>query len=117
MDIQVLGIGANGHIAFNEPDAELNVPTSIVELTESTIKANSRFFETEADVPTTAISMGMGSIFSAKKILLLVSGSNKEEVTKYLLDSSKLTTSNPSSLLHLHSDVTVVIDESAVNIK
>ncbi|WP_099203099.1 glucosamine-6-phosphate deaminase [Miniphocaeibacter massiliensis] len=117
VDIQVLGLGANGHIAFNEPDLELNVPTSIVKLTESTIKANSRFFAKESDVPTTAISMGMGSIFSAKKILILISGSNKEEATKYLLDSNKITTNNPASLLHLHHDVTVVIDESAVKVK
>ncbi len=117
VDIQILGLGANGHIAFNEPDKELNVSTSIVDLTESTIKANARFFEKESDVPTKAISMGMGSIFSAKKILVLISGSNKEEATKYLLDSCKITTNNPASLLHLHQDVTVIIDEDKVKVK
>ncbi len=117
VDIQVLGIGPDGHIAFNEPDEELNVPTSIVHLEDSTIKANARFFESEDQVPTSAISMGMETIFSAKKIILLISGSNKDESTDYLINKNKISTKVPVSLLHLHHDVTVFIDESSVKVR
>lgn len=117
VDIQILGIGPDGHIAFNEPSEELNVLTSIVELEESTIKANSRFFENESQVPTKAISMGMGTIFSAKKIILLISGSNKEKCTNYLLNTDKISTKIPASLLKLHHDVIVFVDESSVKIR
>lgn len=113
VDIQVLGIGVNGHIAFNEPAEELKVETNIVNLTESTIEANARFFNSEKDVPTKAITMGMGSIFSAKKILLLISGENKKEAADYILRSGKIKTECPASLLHLHPDVTVIIDKEA----
>ncbi|HHX69882.1 MAG: glucosamine-6-phosphate deaminase [Miniphocaeibacter sp.] len=117
VDLQILGLGSNGHIAFNEPSEELNAKTSIVNLTESTIKANSRFFEKESDVPTKAISMGMGTIFTAKKIIILISGKNKEEATEYLLNSNKISTNWPVSLLQLHQDTTVIIDESSVEVK
>ncbi|QQK07706.1 glucosamine-6-phosphate deaminase [Miniphocaeibacter halophilus] len=117
VDLQILGLGSNGHIAFNEPSEELNAKTSIVELTESTIKANSRFFEKESDVPTKAISMGIGTIFTAKKIIILISGKNKEQATDYLLNSNKISTNWPVSLLQLHQDTTVIIDESSVGVK
>lgn len=113
VDIQVLGIGLNGHIAFNEPAQELAVDTAIVDLTDSTIEANSRFFESKEDVPTKAITMGMGSIFRAKKILLLISGANKQKAADYIINSGKIKTECPASLLHLHPDVTVILDKEA----
>ena len=113
VDIQVLGIGSNGHIAFNEPDEELSVGTCIVNLTEETIDANSRFFDSIAEVPKTAITMGIGSILKAKKIILLASGKNKARVIKEILNNGKITTNLPASLLLLHDDVTFIVDESA----
>lgn len=111
-DIQVLGIGNNGHIAFNEPDEELVAGTHVTGLTQSTIQANSRFFASIDDVPTQAVTMGMASIMKAKKIMLLASGKGKHEALKKLLDD-KITTSNPSTLLKLHSDVVIICDKDA----
>ncbi len=111
-DIQVLGIGNNGHIAFNEPDAELVAGTHVTGLTQSTIQANSRFFASIDDVPTKALTMGMASIMKAKKIMLLASGKGKHEVVKKLLDD-KITTSNPATLLKLHNDVVIICDKEA----
>ncbi len=112
IDVQVLGIGQNGHIGFNEPDAELIMGTHITSLTENTIEANARFFASKEDVPTEAFTMGIGSIMKAKKILLLANGANKHEAIKTLL-SDKLTTACPASLLKLHPDVTVICDKAA----
>lgn len=112
IDLMVLGIGPNGHIGFNEPDDYLIAPTHTVTLTETTIKANARFFDSEADVPKKAITMGVGSIMKAKRILMLISGQNKKEIAKKLF-SDKITTQNPASLLLLHADVTVLIDKDA----
>ena len=95
IDLQILGIGENGHIAFNEPDEELNVGTSVVKLTESTIEANSRFFDNIEDVPKTAISMGIGSIMKAKKIILLANGKKKYQAIKKLVDGEKISTNLP----------------------
>ena len=111
-DIQVLGIGNNGHIAFNEPDAELVAGTHVTGLTQSTIEVNSRFFASIDDVPTKAVTMGMASIMKAKKIMLLASGKAKHDVVKKLLDD-KLTTSNPATLLKLHNDVVIICDKDA----
>lgn len=110
IDIQILGIGNNGHIAFNEPDKALNVGTHVTSLTQNTIEANSRFFESLDDVPKTAVTMGIGQILKAKKILLLANGKNKAEAIKGIL-SGKITTDNPATMLQLHSDVTVIIDK------
>ncbi|WP_353096807.1 glucosamine-6-phosphate deaminase [Tissierella praeacuta] len=115
IDIQVLGIGQNGHIAFNEPDDSLSVGTNIVQLAENTIKANSRFFDSIEEVPKAAITMGIGSIFKARKILLLASGKNKAPIIKKLLNYNKVTTQLPASFLLLHSDVTIIADEEAYN--
>ncbi|QQY78882.1 glucosamine-6-phosphate deaminase [Keratinibaculum paraultunense] len=115
IDVQILGIGENGHIAFNEPDKELNVGTSVVNLTQSTIEANSRFFDSIDEVPTKAISMGIGTIMKAKKIILLANGKRKSEVIKKLLKGDKITTYLPASMLLLHSDVTVIVDKEAYN--
>lgn len=112
IDIQVLGIGGNGHIAFNEPADSLEPLTHLTDLTPETIAANSRFFESEADVPRRALTMGMGSILGARKILLLATGAAKADAIATLC-SGKLTTSCPASLLNLHSDVTVICDRAA----
>lgn len=115
IDLQVLGIGENGHIAFNEPDEALNVGTSVVNLTESTIQANSRFFDSIDQVPKTAMTMGIGSIMKAKKIILLANGKKKANAIKELLKQDKITTKLPASILLLHPDVTVIVDEEAYN--
>ena len=112
VDLQVLGIGNNGHIAFNEPDANLIAGTHVTGLTKSTIEANSRFFEKEEDVPTQALTMGMASILSAKKIIILASGKGKNPAVKELLND-KITTSNPATLLKLHNDVILICDKEA----
>lgn len=113
IDIQILGIGTNGHIAFNEPADELSVGTSIVNLTESTIKDNSRFFDSMEEVPKTAITMGIGSILKAKKIILLASGKSKAPIMKKLLEETVVSTKLPASFLLLHPDVTIIVDEEA----
>ena len=112
VDMQLLGIGGNGHIGFNEPTDTFVGPTHIVELTESTIQANSRFFEKIEDVPTKAISMGVGSIMKAKKIILVANGAGK---TKAIADTLEgpITPWVPASVLQLHHDVTIIIDEAA----
>ena len=115
IDIQLLGVGNNGHIAFNEPDEELSSGTHIITLTEDTIKANARFFANEADVPRRAISMGVGGIMKSKKIVLIASGESKAEAIKGLF-SGKITTDNPASMLQMHRDVTVVVDKAAATL-
>lgn len=115
IDIMVLGIGNNGHIGFNEPCEKMDARTHVVTLTDKTIEANSRFFERKEDVPTKAVTMGLGSIMKAKHILMLISGKNKEQVTRELLNNF-ITTQNPSTMLLMHPNVTVLIDESAVKI-
>lgn len=115
IDLQILGIGENGHIAFNEPEENLNLNTHVASLKESTINANSRFFESIEEVPTKALSVGIGTIFKAKKIILIATGKKKGQAVKYLLNKSKISTSNPSSLLLLHSDLTIVLDEECYN--
>lgn len=112
IDIQILGIGRNGHIAFNEPDEALIAPTHKTDLTADTIDANSRFFESADMVPKHALTMGMASIFAAKKIILLANGASKAQAVKELL-SDEIKTSNPSTLLKLHPDVTIICDKEA----
>ncbi len=113
IDVQILGIGTNGHIAFNEPAKELSIGTSVLKLTENTIRDNSRFFDTLEEVPKTAISMGMGSILKTKKIILLASGEHKRPIIKKLLEEKTITTELPVSFLALHPDVTIIVDEAA----
>ncbi|MBR5270676.1 MAG: glucosamine-6-phosphate deaminase [Clostridia bacterium] len=112
IDIQILGIGRNGHIAFNEPAEALIAPTHKTGLTEDTIDANSRFFESADLVPRHSLTMGMASIFGAKKIILLANGASKKEAIKDLL-SDEIKTSNPATLLKLHHDVTILCDKEA----
>lgn len=114
IDIQLLGIGNNGHIGFNEPSDYLNMSTHLTNLTESTIEANSRFFESIDEVPTKAITMGLGGIMKAKKILLVASGENKADIIAKLVDG-KISTQIPASLLQVHHDVLVIVDEAAAS--
>lgn len=115
VDLQLLGIGGNGHIGFNEPDNAFKTGTHCVSLTESTIQANARFFNSMSEVPTQAYTMGIRNIMSAKKILLIASGSSKAQA---LYDSfmGPVTPSVPASILQLHSDVTVVADTAALEL-
>ena len=115
IDVQLLGIGGNGHIAFNEPDEELVLGTHVTGLTESTIKANSRFFDSIDEVPKKAITMGLGEIMKAKSIILIASGEGKAETIAKLF-SGKITTKSPATLLAVHNDVTVIIDEQAASL-
>lgn len=115
IDIQLLGIGNNGHIGFNEPDDHFAKLTHITGLTKSTIEANARFFEKESDVPTKAISMGIKTIFGARKILLVASGENKAQ-TIFDTVNGEITPNVPASVLQLHNDVTIVCDEAAAKL-
>ena len=110
--VQVLGIGQNGHIAFNEPEEALTVGTHVTGLTEDTIRANSRFFASIDEVPTRALTMGMGSIMMARRIILLANGKNKHTAIAAMLDD-KITTAVPATLLKLHPDVIVICDKEA----
>ena len=111
-DVQVLGIGANGHIAFNEPGTPFDSKTHVVDLTENTIQMNSRFFASEADVPRRALTMGLKSIMDAKKILILAVGANKADAVKGMLDGP-VDPSLPASILQGHPDCTLIADEAA----
>ena len=110
IDIQLLGIGVDGHIGFNEPDEFFTKETHKVVLDESTIVANSRFFESIDDVPKTALTMGMGGIMSAKKVLLVANGQNKKEILEKAF-FGPITPKVPASILQLHNDVTVIFSE------
>lgn len=112
IDLQILGIGQNGHIGFNEPDASLDAKTHVTDLTESTIEANSRFFESVDQVPRKAITMGVSTILKSRKIILLACGKNKHAVVKGLL-ADTVSTELPASLLNLHADVVVICDKEA----
>ena len=115
IDVQLLGIGNNGHIAFNEPDTELSAGTHVISLTQNTIEANARFFDNIDDVPKTAITMGVGGIMKAKKIILIASGESKAEAIKGIF-SGKITTENPASMLQMHRDAVVIVDKDAAKL-
>ncbi len=115
VDIQVLGIGNNGHIGFNEPSDIFPYGTSVVELTKSTIDANSRFFASRDLVPTKAISMGVGQIMAAEKILLIALGEGKAEILERSLFGD-VTPRVPASILRFAKDVTVVADDAALSL-
>ena len=113
VDVQVLGIGSDGHIAFNEPGAAFDSLTHTMELTEQTRKDNARFFDGDIDqVPTLAITQGLGTIMRAKKIILIATGSNKADAVYGMIKGPK-TTDCPASILQDHPDVTVILDEEA----
>lgn len=114
LDLQVLGIGSNGHIGFNEPSDVFEPLTHRVQLNESTLLDNARFFESIDKVPTEAITMGIGTIMSAKKILLLASGTEKASIIKEML-TGKINPYIPASILQLHPAVTIIVDEPAAH--
>jgi glucosamine-6-phosphate deaminase len=115
IDLQVLGIGVNAHIGFNEPDIKFEATTHKVKLDEETINANARFFDTIEEVPRFAISMGIKTIMHARKIVLLANGENKAEaIYKALFDGIR--PEIPASILQLHQDVTVIVEEAAARI-
>lgn len=110
--LQILGIGENGHIGFNEPGTPFSSQTHIVELTESTRKANARYFSSLDEVPTHAITMGIASIMKAKKILLLVSGEKKSQALYEVLHGN-ITEQVPATALRNHPALTIIADEAA----
>jgi len=112
VDLQLLGLGLNGHIGFNEPSDSFEKETHCVDLTESTIQANSRFFESIDMVPTQAYTMGIQTIMRAKKIVLVVNGENKAQIVKDAF-FGPITPNVPASILQLHDDVVVVGDAGA----
>ncbi|NLN97371.1 MAG: glucosamine-6-phosphate deaminase [Eubacteriaceae bacterium] len=112
IDLQVLGIGRNAHIGFNEPGTEFVAETHVVDLTESTLDANARFFTSIEEVPKKAISMGIKTIMQARKILLLVIGGSKADALVKTLEGT-ITIDYPSSVLKLHPQLTVVADKAA----
>ena len=114
IDMQLLGLGRNGHIGFNEPDASFAKMTHCVQLTESTIEANKRFFASADDVPKQALSMGIGSIMKSDKILVVVSGEDKAEALAKAV-CGEITPEVPASILQLHKNVTIVADEAALS--
>ncbi len=111
IDLQLLGIGLDGHIGFNEPDAYFTGPTHQVTLDESTIEANARFFASKDEVPTTAITMGMMSIMQAKKVLLIANGAAKKAIVEKAF-FGPIDPQVPASILQLHPDVTVIYSEN-----
>ena len=114
IDLQVLGLGGNGHIGFNEPGDAFELETHIVNLKEETIKANSRFFASQDDVPRQAMTMGIKSIMMARKILLMASGEAKAEALKQAF-TGPVTPRVPASILQLHPYVTLVADKAAMS--
>lgn len=114
IDVQILGIGANGHIGFNEPATPFNAQTREVKLTAKTIQDNSRFFESIDDVPTSAVTMGITEIMNAKKIILLANGINKADAV-YKMIKGEVSTDCPASVLQLHNDVTIILDKAAAS--
>ncbi len=114
VDLQLLGLGHNGHIGFNEPDEAFGTITHCVDLTQSTIEANKRFFASIDDVPKQAYTMGIKTIMQAKKILLVVSGADKAEAL-YKTVCGPVTPQVPGSILQLHNNVVVVADEAALS--
>ncbi|WP_294157283.1 glucosamine-6-phosphate deaminase [uncultured Clostridium sp.] len=115
IDIQVLGIGVNGHIGFNEPDVKFEAETHLVQLDEQTIESNARFFESREEVPTSAISMGIKTIMHSRKIILLANGKSKADAINKALNG-KITPDVPASILQLHLDVTVILDKEAASL-
>ena len=114
IDLQLLGLGHNGHIGFNEPADSFELETHCVDLTDSTIQANQRFFASYDDVPKQAYTMGIKTIMQAKKVLVVVSGEDKAEIVKKAF-FGQVTPRVPASILQIHKDVTIVADEAALS--
>ena len=111
-DIQLLGLGSNGHIAFNEPDTPFGSGTHVVELAESTVRDNARLFDDISEVPRRAFTMGIRQIMQAKKILILASGANKADAVDRMA-KGEVTEEVPASVLQLHPDCTLIADQAA----
>jgi glucosamine-6-phosphate deaminase len=114
IDVQILGIGRNGHIGFNEPGTDLGSTTHVVKLSESTRQANARFFESMEEVPTHALTMGMKSIMNARQVILLASGEEKSEAV-YRAMFGEVTADHPASILQLHPNCLFLLDEQAAS--
>ena len=114
IDLQLLGLGNNGHIGFNEPGDEFIDKTHVVDLTESTIEANKRFFASIDDVPKQAYTMGIGSIMRAKRVLMVVNGKGKAEIVKEAF-FGPITPKGPASILQLHNDFILIGDVEALS--
>ncbi|MGO5066468.1 MULTISPECIES: glucosamine-6-phosphate deaminase [unclassified Clostridium] len=114
IDLQILGIGVNGHIGFNEPGESFEAETHLVNLDKKTIESNSRFFSSKDEVPTRAISMGIKTILYSKKIILLACGQNKADAI-FKTIKGKITPNVPASILQLHKDVVVIVDKEAAS--
>lgn len=112
IDLQILGIGNNGHIGFNEPDVHFESGTHLVELDENTIEANARFFNSIDEVPKQAISMGIKTIMHSRKILMLASGEGKADIIEKMIFGD-IVPEVPASILQLHNDVTLILDKEA----
>lgn len=112
IDLQLLGLGHNGHIGFNEPCDHFPVDTHVVDLTESTIQANSRLFDSADDVPRQAYTMGIGTIMKARKVLMVVSGADKADIVNAVVNGP-VTPEVPASVLQLHPNVTIIVDSEA----
>lgn len=115
IDLQLLGLGNNGHIGFNEPDTFFAKKTHCVDLTKSTIEANARFFDSMDKVPKQAYTMGIQSIMMAKKILVIVSGEGKAQIVKEAF-TGPITSQVPASILQMHPDVTLIADKDALKL-
>lgn len=115
IDVQLLGLGTNAHIGFNEPGTPFNSRTAINLLADSTRESNARFFNTKEEVPKTAISMGIGTIMEAKEILLIVSGEQKADILAKVINTENISEDFPASVLHRHAHVTIIADEAALS--
>lgn len=115
IDLQLLGLGHNGHIAFNEPSDRFEAETFMVELTQRTIEANTRFFASEEEVPRKALTMGIGTIMAARNILIIVSGAEKAEAVREVIQGP-ITPQVPASILQLHPSVIFIGDASACSL-
>lgn len=114
IDLQLLGIGHDGHIGFNEPDDHFPVITHQTDLTEMTRRANTRFFSCYEEVPSSAITMGVGTVMSAKKIVMMITGADKHEIFEKSF-FGPVTPEVPASILQMHQDVVVIVDKAAYN--
>lgn len=114
IDFQILGIGQNGHIGFNEPGTKFDIRTHVVDLSESTIKANARFFADESQVPRQAISMGIASILKSKQIILMAWGKEKAEAVQGMIEGN-ISEQLPASILQRHNNVIVIADKAAAS--
>lgn len=115
IDLQLLGLGTNGHIGFNEPSDHFEAETHVCALSSSTIEANSRFFEQKETMPKSAITVGVGTIMQARKILLVANGENKAKAVQQML-FGPVSPQCPASILRFHQDVTVIVDEAAFSL-